>query len=306
MKGAAIDLGSNSFICYIYEFNDDCFKTLEDKIILTRLSEGVEETKKISNSALKRAEQAFKVFSGLCLKHGVGSIQAIATSAARDAENKSEFIELAKKFSIPVQIISGTEEANLTFLGVKNYFKETKGYIIDIGGGSTEFIYAAESDVVDRVSLNVGVVRFTERYLKHSDFVTQEKSIRFAIRKEFQNNSQLAKMKNKESKIFLAVSGTPTSASALKLNGFKFEKIENTDLSSQDLMLLLELYGSLDLDQRLEKFPFIESRRADVLPTGLLILDEALKFFGFSSYKISTRGIRHGLASNMCNSISML
>jgi exopolyphosphatase / guanosine-5'-triphosphate,3'-diphosphate pyrophosphatase len=301
MRGAAIDLGSNSFICFVFEKTDSGeMVSLDDKIVLTRLSEGVDETKMLSPQALERAEKAFQEFTKMFKKHQVTDIRAVATSAARDAKNQKEFLSLANKYNIPVQILSGDEEAQLTFNGVQEYFKNNEGMIIDIGGGSTEFVWVSNGKMKDRVSLDVGVVRFSERYLKSSDFKTKEEELRQGIKNEFAKNKKLQDFKNIKFNTFLAVSGTPTSAASVLLNEFDVDKLDGFKLAKNDFNKMIESYGYLNLDERLARFPFVELKRADVLPTGILILQESLNFFNFESYKVSTRGIRHGLARFMC------
>lgn len=305
MRGAAIDLGSNSFICYIYECTDGVIKDLDDKVILTRMSEGVDKTKVLAPQALKRAEDAFGEFSQLFKKYNVTNIHAVATSAVRDAKNQSEFLNIAKKFKIPVQILSGEEEANLTFKGVKDYFGNKNGMIIDIGGGSTEFVQVQEGQIKDRVSLNMGVVRFTERYLPNvSEFKFKEDEIRQGIRKLLETNEKLKSFLNFNFKTFLAVSGTPTNVASVLEKGFDSEKLDGYLLTHNNLNYFIEIFGELSLDERLEKYPFIEPKRADVLPTGVLILDEALNFFKFKNFTVSTRGIRHGLARAICDNVN--
>lgn len=302
MKAAAIDLGSNSFICLIFEFNAKGeLVTLDDRIILTRLSEGVDKTKEISKKALERSKEAFQEFEKIFIKHGITNIQAVATSAARDSKNQKEFIDLAKQFNIPIQILSGDQEAKLTYSGVKSLFKTQNGLIIDIGGGSTEYIQVINGEMVDRISLDMGVVRFTERYLKDLSFFEGQKNLRIAIRNELEKNKKVNEFKNISHEVFLAVSGTPTVAASILLNGFNPDEINNFKLKSSDFKFLIQGYCELTLDERLARFPFVEEMRADVLPTGVLILEESLSFFNLNSYQISTRGIRHGLAYSMYN-----
>ncbi len=301
MKGAAIDLGSNSFICYVFEFKNGVLHTLDDQIILTRLSEGVDQTKTLSEQALLRSEEAFKAFQKLFIKHDVFEVQAVATSAARDAKNQKVFLDLALKYRIPVRIITGDDEASLTFNGVKDNFKFQDGLIIDIGGGSTEFVLVQDGAMKDRISLDVGVVRFTERYIKNLDFKTSEVAIRESLKNEFNKSEKLNNFKNTNLEVFLAVSGTPTAAASIICGGFDPLKIDKMILDSDMLASIVQNYGYLKLDQRLKLHPYIETKRADVLPTGVLILDEALKFFNpKAGFKVSTQGIRHGLARFMC------
>jgi exopolyphosphatase/guanosine-5'-triphosphate,3'-diphosphate pyrophosphatase len=246
MKGAAIDLGSNSFICLIYEMNKEGeLKTLQDQIVLTRLSEGIDVSKKISEQAMVRAEEGFKGFQKLFAIHKVEKIQAVATSAARDAQNQKAFLDLAAKYKIPVRILSGDEEAKMTFEGVKDHFSQQDGLIIDIGGGSTEFVSVAHGVMKDRVSLNLGVVRFSERYLLNSDFKTQESKLRQAIKLEFANSDKMQNLKKFKADVFLAVSGTPTSAASILLNGFESDQIEGFEIKSKDFKYLINEYGFL-------------------------------------------------------------
>lgn len=303
MIGASIDLGSNSFICLIFEVDKNGKShTLEDKIVLTRLSESVDQDRTLSNEALKRSEAAFKSFLELFKKYNVERVQAVATSAARDAKNQDEFIQLAAKYQIPVQIISGEQEAQLTFLGVKNLFTGKKGIIIDIGGGSTEYIFVIDGKIEDRISFDMGAVRFFERYLKGKKFSETQNFIRKEIQKVLSSNLKIKNYSTGNFELFLAVSGTPTSASAILMKKFDPLKIENSLLSMQDLKILEAKYCSISLDKRLDLFPYIEEKRADVLPVGILILQESLKFFSIENYKVSTKGIRHGVAFNMSNS----
>lgn len=302
MKAAAIDLGSNSFICLIFEFKDNGqLITLDDKIILTRLSEGVDQTKEISKQAMDRSKKAFQEFKKMFEKHGVTQIKAVATSAARDSKNQKEFIELANQFKIPIQILSGDQEAKLTYAGVESLFETQNGLIIDIGGGSTEYIQVVRGEMVDRVSLDMGVVRFTERYLKDLSFKNGQSELRIAIKNEIEKNLKIKEFKKSKYDVFLAVSGTPTTAASVLLDRFEPKEVDGFKMHKTDFQTLYKKYCDLELDQRLVQFPFVEEKRADVLPTGILILEESLSFFNLDSYQISTRGIRHGLAFSMYN-----
>lgn len=300
MRSAAIDLGSNSFICLIFEFDSSGeLQILDDKIILTRLSEGVDESKCLSMAAMERSKKAFQTFSAMFTKYEVSKIQAVATSAARDAKNKKEFIDLALHFKIPIEILSGDQEAKLTYEGVRRNLEHKNGLIIDIGGGSTEYILIKNGQMVDRVSLDMGVVRFTERFAKGQNFLNGEPILRTAIQKELIQNFKINDFKKNKLEIFLAVSGTPTTAASILIDEFDPLKIEGFEIQRSDFETLFKNYCYRTLDERLELFPFVEEKRADVLPTGLLILDESLKYFDFHKYTISTRGIRHGLAYSM-------
>lgn len=301
MIGAAVDLGSNSFICLIFEGTSaGSFRVLHDELILTRMSEGVDVDQRLSDSALQRAREAFKRFSQLFQQYEVEEVLGVATSAVRDAKNQKKFLDLAQEFNIPVQILSGVEEAQMTFAGVKDYFTDQAGVVVDIGGGSTEYIYAKNGCIEARESLNMGAVRFTERFKAFESFQEKEKDIRNGIQEALNKSSFLKELKaSRQVDFLLAVSGTPTNAAALALGRFNDSAIEGFVLTAKILEDLNQNYAYLSLSERLNQFPFVEEKRADVLPAGLAILYESMKFFGLNSYCVSTRGIRHGVAKTL-------
>lgn len=303
MVCAAIDLGSNSFICLIFRVNSDGhIQTLHDEVVLTRLSQGVDQDKTLAKDALDRAESAFKRFSELFKKFKVTRVLGVATSAARDAKNQKEFLDLAARYQIPVEILSGNEEAQMTFQGVRDYFLDQPGVIVDIGGGSTEYILAQSGEIKHRVSLNLGAVRFTERFNASESFPSGEQVVRAHIQDVLNASPGLQNIRSFNPLFLLAVSGTPTNAVALIQGGFNERNVEGFKLTQQHLDDLMKNYAYKTLKQRLQGYPFIEEKRADVLPVGLAILDESMKFFALDSYVVSTRGIRHGAAKKMVQS----
>lgn len=303
MVCAAIDLGSNSFICLIFRVNSDGrIQTLHDEVVLTRLSQGVDQDKTLAKDALDRAESAFKRFSELFKKFEVTRVLGVATSAARDAKNQKEFLDLAARYQIPVEILSGNEEAQMTFQGVKDYFLDQPGVIVDIGGGSTEYILAQSGEIKYRVSLNLGAVRFTERFNASESFPSGEQVVRSHIQDALNASPELQNIRSFSPRFLLAVSGTPTNAVALIQGGFNERDVEGFRLTKQHLDDLMKNYAYKTLKQRLQAYPFIEEKRADVLPVGLAILDESMKFFALDSYVVSTRGIRYGAAKKMVQS----
>lgn len=303
MIGAAIDLGSNSFICLVFKKDPHGqMQVLHDEVVLTRLSEAVDQNKRLSKDALKRSEEAFKKFHSYFKKYNVEKVLAVATSAARDAQNQKEFLDIAAKYDIPIKILSGNQEAQMTFLGIKEYFNDKTGVVIDIGGGSTEYILVSNGEMVQRVSLDMGVVRFSERFDAFDDYKSKKEKIHKAIQELIVGNEVLQDMRKNKIDLILAVSGTPTNAAALMVGGFDSEQIEGFKLTQNHLHELEEKFSFLNLDARLKQYPFIDPKRSDVLPVGLAILDESMKFFEIPTLSISTKGIRHGAAKILLGS----
>ena len=190
MKVAALDLGSNTFLLLITEVNSkgEIENVLHDEAVVTRLSEGVNETKLLASSALDRAEKCFSSFSATIKKLSVQKVYAVATSAARDAKNSELFFDLAAKFDIPLRVISGQEEAELTFLGALGSQNNEGKCVIDIGGGSTEIMAAVENKIVGK-SMDIGCARLTEKFISsHPTPMEELDKIENFIAAEFSKN----------------------------------------------------------------------------------------------------------------------
>ena len=166
MKKAVIDLGTNTFNLLIVEMKDEGVVVLHSEKEGVALGMGGINHQKISKEAMARAIMALTHFKQVCNVHGVSVIKAIGTSAMRDAKNAQEFCQLVKaKLDIDIEIVSGFREAELIHKGIaaSHQFSE-HALIMDIGGGSTEFISADESGIHDMVSMNIGVSRIFQLF----------------------------------------------------------------------------------------------------------------------------------------------
>ena len=175
MRIAGIDIGSNTSLLLIVEKTDKGFEVLSDKIYFTRLAENIEKSQQISQSALSRLDQAFQSIRENLDKWQVKDYSIVATSASRKAKNKQQIFELGEKYNLSsIQIISAEKEAELTFIG--SFFglghSAEKPLVIDIGGGSTEFVSSKKS-----YSLNIGSVSLTEKFLSHKALSKSEKNL---------------------------------------------------------------------------------------------------------------------------------
>lgn len=297
MKVAALDLGSNTFLCLIAEVEKKVItKIYADSMEVVRLGQDVEKTKSLHPEALLRAQVCLKNFKQLIDLHQPEKILAMATSAARDSSNRNELFKIAEKFQIPIEIIPGSEEARITFNGSMSGQTGTgKRLIIDIGGGSTEFIVGSLAGIDASRSLNMGCVRLTEKFITTQPTSNQEvQHLQNVISENFQQISELEGVAIEE---IIAVAGTPTSLVAAEIGFYDAEQIEGHFLTSDKL---------LDWKNKLQKWTQAEkikngipAGRADVLLVGVLILLETLKRFKKNSMKVSTRGVRHGIALEM-------
>ncbi len=303
MKVAALDLGSNTFLLLIVEFNETrkSMRVIYDGCKVTRLAEGVNKTGVISQEALLRAEECFSDFQKIIRGNDVDKILGVATSAARDAKNSHDFFKLAEKYDIPVEIITGSREAELTFKGTLSKEEHVDGAcVIDVGGGSTEII-GLQNKVIKGQSLNIGSVRLTEMFIK--SFPTPKKQIlemeKYIENILIENQGELPK----KVRSLIAVAGTPTTLASLVMKTqFDADRVNGFKITLMMLDEWIEKVGDLNLKQRLE-LTGMDSGREDVIVAGLCILRQTVKFFNLTEMMVSTQGVRYGLAASMVEAL---
>lgn len=300
MKVAALDLGSNTFLCLIADVTKDGIqKIYSDEVQVVRLGQGLNETKKFHPDALKRADECLERFARTIATHQPEKILAMATSAARDAENREELFALAKKRGIPLEIIPGEKEAEITYQGAVSGsdVSDKNMMVIDIGGGSTEFIFGKGRQRGIGESYDIGCVRLTERFIHaqptmDADILQATQYIEQAITKA----RNLAPADFKLDTI-LAVAGTPTTLAAAEIGRFDTERIDGYQLTKDGLEAWLNKLQAASVE---EKIGFgIPAGRADVILIGVITLLSTLKIFGLNQLSVSTRGVRYGVALEM-------
>lgn len=297
MRVAAVDLGTNSFLCLIAEVNTTgALKVLQDVSRVVRLGEGVHTNRKFLPEALQRAETCFKEFSEIIKKHKVEKILATATSSARDAANGDELLKLGKKYGLPIRIISGDVEAQLSFQGALSGFEEFKNkeiLVVDVGGGSTELIYNRFEKDLKAISFDVGCVRLTEMFLK-SDPVDE---IEYKSLCDYAMESLRAFGKPNPYCV-VAVAGTPTTLACVEQKiDFDETRVDGFRLSLKQIQGLSEKLRHMTLEQR-KKVKGLDPLRADVIVAGAALLECALRMMDMDSLIVSVRGLRFGAALN--------
>jgi exopolyphosphatase/guanosine-5'-triphosphate,3'-diphosphate pyrophosphatase len=212
----------------------------------------------------------------------------------RDAKNRDEVCDVFKKIlKAEIEIISGDEEAQMSFAGtVENSELST---VIDIGGGSTEIITGEAPNIQSRISIDIGAVRMTERFLK--DKPASKENIAAA---QQEIRQQLLKAGERETGILYAVAGTPTTLAAIAqgLQEFSRESIHGFVLKTEAVNEILEKLLKSSLEEVL-KIPGVHPQRADILPAGTLILKEILEFLKADSCVVSTKGLRYGVLKSI-------
>ena len=298
MKIAALDLGSNTFLCLICEVDrkngqQNITKIYSDDVEIVRLGQGLSSSKTFHPDALVRAKKTLTFFRTIISQHKPDHILAMATSAARDAENKEDLFQICRELEIPLEIIPGSEEARITYQGsVSGSTDEAFRMVIDIGGGSTEFIFGHGRNLNKGKSFDIGCVRLTEKFIHQQPTPNEQiESCRKFVRNKIIEAQTLAPFAIQE---ILAVAGTPTTLAAAELGAFLVEKIDGYKMSKVSLENWLAKFQNASIEEKI-KFGIPEGR-ADVILVGVIILLETLDVFKIDHICISTRGVRYGVA----------
>jgi exopolyphosphatase/guanosine-5'-triphosphate,3'-diphosphate pyrophosphatase len=308
MKVASIDIGTNTLLLLIADVKDGKIIPLHNSQIIARLGKNVDASGLIQKEAFDKVLNALIEFKKISEKFGVEKIFAIGTSALRDAKNRDDFLNFIKeKTGIEIKVISGEEEAKLTYLGavsgLDEKFLNQKISVIDIGGGSTEVILGSGFEIKKFISLNIGTVRITEKFLKHSPPLDEEiNNAKFYIQNEFE------KVKNFEfeGSTLVGVAATVTTIASyyLKLETYNGERVNGYVMGIETIEGIYKTFKNLSVDE-IRKIPQISKGREDVIFAGVLILLEFMRKFNFNSIIASDRGVRYGVIFNLLQTNSL-
>lgn len=290
MRVAAIDIGTNTALMLIAEGGHGSLRVVRDEHSIPRLGEDVDKIKSIRERAIQRLDEVLARYQKLIEESSVDKVDAVGTSALRDATNSQEVRDhIHKTYGIPIRLVTGDEEAQLTYVGALSGFPISLGLtgVIDIGGGSTEIALGSGDKYHIGSSMDIGAVRLTERTRSRGE---RELLIRKHLRAKF----HLFPLPDN----IVAVAGTATSVAAIKLGlqTFDREKIDGTVVTLEELEKIVDTIYSLSAEEISERFPPIPKGRADILPAGALILLEALRYLRLNKVAVSTRGLRYGIA----------
>jgi exopolyphosphatase / guanosine-5'-triphosphate,3'-diphosphate pyrophosphatase len=297
---AVVDLGTNSTRLLVADVTDGTVNELEHRTEVPRLGEGVDESGRLSDDAIARVHDTVAGYRNLIDDLGAKNVIGVATSAVRDAENGDEFRErLSERFGIEARIISGEEEARLTFLGATaaRGRRDTETMVLDIGGGSTEFV-VGEPGAEPRfhVSAKLGSVRHTERHLASDPPTPDElESLRGDVRRTIE--AEIPAEVRDSVDMGIAVAGTATSLAAidLRLDPYDPERVHGYELSLGASENILADLASKSVDER-RKVTGLHPDRAPTIVAGAMILVEAMKAFELTQMEVSEADLLHGAA----------
>ncbi|WP_442864311.1 Ppx/GppA phosphatase family protein [Arthrobacter sp. ATA002] len=277
---AAVDCGTNSIRLLIADvaYNDGGVPTLTDVVRtmrVNRLGQGVDATGRLAPEALERTFEAADEYAALIREHGARRVRFVATSASRDAENRAEFVDgIRARLGVEPEVISGDEEAALSFAGATSVLGSssgTKTLVVDLGGGSTEFVLGTSEGVLAAKSTDMGCVRFTERHLTSNP--PTEAEIAVARGDILDIIAQvLATVPLAEADRLVGVAGTITTvtAHALGLPEYSPEAIHGAELDVARIDHAASELLHMDRGAR-TALPYMHPGRVDVIGAGALI-----------------------------------
>lgn len=293
---AVIDVGTNSVKFNISERRDDgSWRTIVDRAEVTRLGEGLEKTGEISSDAMARTVDAIAAMAAEAKENGVTAIAAVGTMGLRTARNSQQFIDAVKqRCGVCIEVIPGEEEGRLAYLAVKSGLGLTEGSlaIFDTGGGSTQFTFGHGAVVAERFSVNVGAVRYTEKYGLGG--VVSAEQLRAPLDAIAADLARLGTERSPD--MLVGMGGAVTNIAAVKHGLAKYDPniIQGSVLDRAEIERQIELYRSRSLNDR-QTIVGLQPKRADVILAGACIVKTVMDKLGKDKLSVSDRGLRHGL-----------
>jgi len=293
---AVVDVGTNSVKFHLGERREDgTWRTVVDRAEITRLGEGLDKTGELSGEAMARTASAVAAMVTEARERSAAGIAALGTMGMRTARNSDQLIDAVRqRCGVSIEVISGEEEARLAYLAVKSGLGLAAASlaIFDTGGGSTQFTFGHGSKVDERFSLNIGAVRYTERYsLGGVVSPGQLQAAQDAIATEL---SQLDTRRSPD--VLVGMGGAATNIAAVKHGLAKYDPdiVQGSIIEHGEIERQIALYSSRSLAER-RTIVGLQPKRADVILAGACILKTVMEKLRKDSLRVSDRGLRHGL-----------
>lgn len=299
MKVAAIDCGTNSIRLLIAHQEGSRFVDDVRLMEVVRLGEGVDRTGEFSPAALERTFVAAKRYAEIIEGQSVDRIRFCATSASRDARNRDLFINgIEKILGVRPEVIPGEEEANLSFQGATAGRTDGPFLVVDIGGGSTEFVVGSNK-VDGAISVDIGCVRMTERHMS-SDPIGEAQTAAAQSDIDAAITRALSAVPVDQAKTLVAVAGTATTvaAAALELDSYQPDRIHGSRIPLERVQEICDFFTHSTRAVRAQ-LPYMHPGRVDVIAAGSLVLRRVLELGGFDSFIASEHDILDGIAFSL-------
>jgi exopolyphosphatase/guanosine-5'-triphosphate,3'-diphosphate pyrophosphatase len=297
MRYAVFDLGSNSIKFVVAETATGRVRILREKSISTRLAEHLIDTCELRPEAIARTLSALKQLRAEAAALGVEHFRAVATSAVRDSRNRREFLKAARAvLGFRVRLLSGAEEAETIFSGVTadSHWKGKDIFILDIGGGSAEWVQGRHGKLEKKISLPLGAVRLRERFL-HAYPVAPDTAALLVETVRGQIAHPLAHF-SLGTRRLIGTGGTITCLAAIHQGLVKFDphQIDHASLSRAQIRRLLDRFTGCTLEE-LREMPGLPPKRADLIIPGTVVVLATMELLGAKRLNVSVRGLRYGV-----------
>ncbi|MEO3872518.1 Ppx/GppA phosphatase family protein [Nonomuraea sp. B12E4] len=310
MRVAAVDCGTNSVRLLIADVRDDVLDDVERLMEIVRLGQGVDRTGRLAPEALERTFKAMRGYRELIDRHGATETRVVATSATRDAANRQEFVDGVREiFGVEPEVVAGAEEAELSFVGATRGLlrlsPETElpqgplppYLVVDIGGGSTEFVVGTVHAEA-ALSVDIGCVRLTERHLRDAGDPPAAPALEAVvadIEAALDRVAAEVPVERAHTLVGLAGSVTTIAGMALDLPAYDSARIHHSRISDVQVHQVTRRLLAMTHRDRAQ-VPVMHPGRVDVIGAGALILDRIVRRFAFSQVIVSEHDILDGIA----------
>jgi exopolyphosphatase/guanosine-5'-triphosphate,3'-diphosphate pyrophosphatase len=298
---AAIDCGTNSTRLLV----SDGQRTLERLMRITRLGQGVDQSRRLAPDAIERTLAVLREYRSVMDRFGVEQVRMTATSAARDASNREDFFVPAKEIiGVAPELLAGDEEGRLSFLGATAELDPAGGpfLVVDIGGGSTEFVVGT-TEPVGVVSADIGCVRLTEKFLPSDPPAPEELANAIGVVRDTLDEVRRTVPAIDDAKRLVGLAGTVTTMAAIEIGLAEYDRdrihhFVLTHAAAEDVFRTL---ATEPRDRRVHN-PGLEEARADVIVGGAIVLVTLMRHFGFDECLVSEADILDGLIMSQLQS----
>jgi exopolyphosphatase/guanosine-5'-triphosphate,3'-diphosphate pyrophosphatase len=294
---AVIDLGSNSFRLVVFTAADGWWKRTDEIYEPVRIGEGLAASGRLGEQPMERALATLDVFAHFCRAAGLGNgaVDAVATSAIRDAENAVDFLARARELTgLPVRVLSREAEARYGYLAAINSTTLSDGCVLDLGGGSLQLVGVADRLAHESSSWSLGAVRMTERFLpgKGPAKRRQTDELRDHVARELEQASWLSRTGRR----LVGLGGTVRSlaTAAQRAAGLPSNGVQGMVIERQALDELVARLAALPVAER-SSVPGIKPARADLILAGAIVVQGVLEAGEFDGLEVTEAGLREGV-----------
>ena len=303
---AAVDIGTNSTRLLVAEVEgqgaDAQVQTIEREMRITRLGEGVDADRALRPEAIERTVAVLREYGAAIERLGATRVRAAATSASRDARNRDDFFDPATEAlgGVRPELLTGDEEAAMSFLGATSGLREPAPYlVVDVGGGSTEFVVGTDKPE-GLISIDIGCVRLTEQFLHGDPPEPEELSNAVSVVRDYLADVDRDVPGIAGAKTLVGLAGTVTTLAAIELGLAQYdaEAIHHFRLTRQAAEDVFRTLATEPIAQRRHN-PGLDPGRVDIIVGGAIIVVAILRHFGFPEMLVSEADILDGLARSL-------